>query len=187
MRIVNVMPLTDEELLAVLRVGDADESMRLLFRTYGGALYGFAFRRLGDAGLAEEVVQETMLRIWQHAERFDRSEGSVRAWLYEIATNLVIDAHRRRVARPPLDGRGQVEIEASSDEFEHEMLRWQLRSAIAQLRPEHREVIALVHFEGLKLREVADRLRIPLGTVKSRCFYALENLRVALEEQGLSK
>ena len=181
------MPMTDEELIGVLRGGDADESMRVLFRAYGGPLYGFAFKRLGDAGLAEEIVQETMLRVWQNAERFDRNEGSVRAWLYEIATNLVIDAHRRRLVRPPAGGHAHVEVSTSSEEFEQEILRWQLRSVIAQLRPEHREVIALVHFEGLKLREVADRLRIPVGTVKSRCFYALESLRVALEEQGLSK
>ena len=179
--------MTDEELLDVLRGGDADESMRVLFRAYGGALYGFAFKRLGDAGLAEEVLQETMLRVWQNIGRFDRGEGSLRAWLYEIATNLVIDAHRRRVVRPPLGGHSGHELGSDGEEFEQEMLRWQVRSVIAQLRPEHREVIALVHFEGLKLREVAERLRIPVGTVKSRCFYALESLRVALEEQGLTR
>ena len=104
-----------------------------------------------------------------------------------MPTNLAIDAHRRRLARPPLGGHTVHDRAGHGEEFEQEMLRWQVRSVMAQLRPEHREVIALVHFEGLKLREVAERLRIPVGTVKSRCFYALENLRVALEEQGLSR
>jgi RNA polymerase sigma-70 factor, ECF subfamily len=58
---------------------------------------------------------------------------------------------------------------------------------LAELRPEHREVIALIHFEGLKVREVAERLRIPVGTVKSRCYYALESLCIAFEEQGLAE
>ena len=72
-----------------------------------------------------------------------------------------------------------------ADPIEREILRWQVQALVAQLRPEHRDVVALVHFEGLSVRDAAERLRIPEGTVKSRCYYALETLRVALEEQGL--
>jgi RNA polymerase sigma-70 factor, ECF subfamily len=175
----------DEEILHTLKTGDSDESMRALLRAYGGGLYGFALKRLGDRGLAEEALQEVMVRVWRNAESFDDERGSFRSWVYQIATNVVIDLHRRRQARPPL---AQLEFDPASElgSLEEEMERWQLHMAIANLRPEHREVIALVHFEGLKLREAAERLRIPVGTVKSRCYYALESLRIALEEQGLA-
>ena len=159
--------------------------MRVLQRAYGGGLYGFALKRLGDPGLAEEVVQEVMVRVWRNAASFDDSRGSFRSWLYQIATNVVIDMHRRRDSRPALSELA-FEPAAELGSLEEEMERWQLRMVIANLRPEHREVISLVHFEGLKLREAAERLRIPVGTVKSRCYYALESLRVALEEQGLA-
>ena len=86
--------------------------------------------------------------------------------------------------RHPLDWRNAEFYDEAA--LEREMERWQLHMVIANLRPEHREVIALVHFEGLKLREAAEQLRIPVGTVKSRCYYALESLRIALEEQGLA-
>jgi RNA polymerase sigma-70 factor (ECF subfamily) len=175
----------DEEILHTLRVGDSNDSMRALLRAYGGGLYGFALKRLGDPGLAEEAVQEVMVRVWRHAESFDEERGSFRSWVYQIATNVVIDLHRRRRARPPLAPL-MSDPASELESLEGEMERWQLHMVIANLRPEHREVIALVHFEGLKLREAAEQLRIPVGTVKSRCYYALESLRIALEEQGLA-
>jgi RNA polymerase sigma-70 factor (ECF subfamily) len=175
----------DEEILHTLKAGDSNESMRALLRAYGGGLYGFALKRLGDPGLAEEAVQEVMVRVWRSADSFDEERGSFRSWMYQIATNVVIDLHRRRQARPPL---AQLTFDPTTElgSLEREMERWQLHMVIANLRPEHREVIALVHFEGLKLREAAEQLRIPVGTVKSRCYYALESLRIALEEQGLA-
>ena len=131
------------------------------------------------------MLQEVMLRVWRSADSFDDRRGSFRSWVYQIATNVVIDMHRRRDARPVL---AQLTFDPASEDgsLEDEMERWQLRMVVANLRPEHREVISLVHFEGLKLREAAEQLRIPVGTVKSRCYYALESLRVALEEQGLA-
>jgi RNA polymerase sigma-70 factor (ECF subfamily) len=175
----------DEEILHTLRSGDSDQSMRVLLRAYGGGLYGFALKRLGDPGLAEEVVQEVMVRVWRNAATFDDKRGSFRSWLYHIATNVVIDMHRRRGSRPAL---GELAFEPADPggSLEEEMERWQLRMVVANLRPEHRDVISLIHFEGLKLHEAAERLRIPVGTVKSRCYYALESLRVALEDQGLA-
>jgi RNA polymerase sigma-70 factor, ECF subfamily len=175
----------DEEILHTLRSGDPDHSMRMLLRAYGGGLYGFALKRLGDPGLAEEVVQEVMVRVWRSSDTFDDRRGSFRSWLYRIATNVVIDMQRRRGSRPVL-AELAFDPTAEMGSLEDEMERWQLRMVVANLRPEHRDVISLVHFEGLKLSEAAEQLRIPVGTVKSRCYYALESLRVALEEQGLA-
>jgi len=176
---------TDEEILGALRAGELDQSMRTLARAYGGGLYGFALRRLGDPQLAEEVVQEVMVRVWRNAGRFNPRRGTLKSWIYEMAGNLVIDAHRRRAVRPAVTQLDPAETSDEGDPLEREMLRWQVQALVAQLRPEHREVITLVHFEGLSVRATAERLRIPEGTVKSRCYYALESLRVALEEQGL--
>src|SRR5436305_14597832 len=92
----------DEENLHTLRTGDSDQSMRALLRAYGGGLYGFAPKRLGDSGLAEEVVQEVMLRVWRSADSFDDRRGSFRSWVYPIASHVVTDMHRRRAARPVL-------------------------------------------------------------------------------------
>jgi RNA polymerase sigma-70 factor, ECF subfamily len=183
------MAATDEEIVGVLSGGAVDESMRALVGAYGPALYGFVLKRTGDPGLAEEIVQDTMVRVWQNAARFDERKGSFRNWVYEIANNLAIDAQRRQAVRPTLGSQQQQhdELSAQEEPLEREILRWQLRSVLAELRPEHREVIALIHFEGLKAREAAERLRIPVGTVKSRCYYALESLRIAFEEQGLGE
>src|SRR4029077_19790400 len=151
----------DEEILHTLRSGDPDDSMRMLLRAYGGGLYGFALKRLGDPGLAEEGVQEVMLRGWRSGGTFDDRLGSFRTWLYQIATNVVIDMHRRRGARPVL---AELSFDPSAElsSLEDEMERWKLRMVVANLRPEHRDVISLVHFEGLKLREAAEQLRIPV-------------------------
>src|SRR5262245_12537117 len=95
----------DEEILHTLKTGDSNESMRALVRAYGGGLYGFALKRLGDPGLAEEAVQEVMVKVWRNAESFDAERGSFRSWVYQIATNVVIDLHRRREGGPSLGHR----------------------------------------------------------------------------------
>ncbi len=77
-----------------------EEGARALYRAYGDELYGFALRRLNDPALAEEVVQDVILRAWRHADRFDPQRASERTWLFEIARNLTTDAFRRRSVRP---------------------------------------------------------------------------------------
>ena len=164
-----------------------EEGARALYRTYGDELYGFALRRLNDPALAEEVVQDVILRAWRHADRFDPQRASERTWLFEIARNLTTDAFRRRSVRPMSAGAdGMVEREQPGDPYAEAVDRWQIEAAIAALRPEHREVIQLVHFDGLSLEEAGARAGIPVGTVKSRCFYALRSLREILAESGVT-
>src|SRR5205814_9627142 len=114
-----------EEVVHTLKTGDANESMRALVRAYGGGPDGFALKRLGDAGLAEEAVQEVMVRVWRSADSFDEERGSFRGWLYQIATNVVIDMHRRRQARPAL---AQLTSDPAAElgSLEEEMEHWQL-------------------------------------------------------------
>ena len=173
-------------LLKELRSSRGEETMRSLYRTYGRELYGFAVNCLGDRGLAEEVVQDVFTRVWRHADTFDPEKASFRTWMYGIARNAIIDLERRRSVRPGLAPRPEDADElASDDAIERALLGWQVAAALERLTPEHRQVIRLAHFQGLRLREIADLIGVPVGTVKSRVSYALRGLRLALEEMGV--
>ncbi len=148
------MPRGDEILLAALRTPRGEDAARTLYRTYGGELYGFALSRLGDRGLAEEVVQETFTRAWRNAESFDAGRGSVRTWLYGIARNAVIDVERHRSRRLPLARFEPAEEDAPTGEpIEQALLRWQLQQAFERLTPDHQQVLRLGHFGGLSVRD----------------------------------
>ena len=173
-------------MLKTLRTDQNEDSMRVLYRTYGSELYGFAVSALGDRGQAEELVQDVFTRVWRHADSFDPGKASFRTWLYGIARNAIIDLKRRQSVRPALAVHPESEEKgAVDDSFERALLRWQVSAALERLTPEHRQVIRLAHFQGLTLREIAERTGIPLGTVKSRTSYALRGLRLALEEMGV--
>src|SRR4051794_9089475 len=173
----------DDILLRELRTARGEDAARRLYRTYGDELYGFALSRLGDRGLAEEVVQEVFTRVWRNADSFDATRGSVRTWLYGIARNAVIDCERHRARRPPLMRyEAEVDDDRVSEPIEQALLRWQLQSAFARLSPEHREVLRLGHFGGLSVKEIAEVTGLAPGTVKSRTYYALQSLRLALDE-----
>ena len=173
----------DETLLRDLHSDRGEDAARSLYRTYGGELYGFALNRLGDRGLAEEVVQEIFTRVWRHADSFDASKGSVRTWLYGIARNAVIDLERQRARRPPLaQFESAGEDDPVTEPIEQTLLRWQLRNAFASLSPDHREILRLGHFGGLSVKEIAEMTGLAPGTVKSRTYYALQSLRLALDE-----
>jgi RNA polymerase sigma-70 factor (ECF subfamily) len=179
--------MTDELMVRELASGEGEDVVRALYRTYGAGLYGFALRRLGDRGLAEEVVQDVLTRVWRSADDFDPSRASLRTWVYGIARNAMVDADRRRRVRPPLAPADATDdVADQSEPIEQAMTRWQVQEAIRELKPDHRQVIEMVYFRGMALRDVAGELGLPLGTVKSRCFYALENLRLAIDEQGAS-
>ena len=116
------------------------------------------------------------------------SAGSFRTWLYGVARNRIIDLRRRAAARPRLAGDPAVPEEGALDEsLEQAALRWQLSAALARLSPEHRQVVRLAHFEQLTMREIAEATDLPLGTVKSRAYYALRHLRLVLDEMGAAR
>lgn len=181
------MARDDETLLEDLGTERGEEAARSLYRTYGGDLYGFAYSRLRDRGLAEEVVQEVFTRVWRNAEAYEAGKGTVRSWLYGIARNAVIDTERHRSRRPPVARFEPDEQLAPVDEpIERALLRWQLQRAFDGLSPDHREVLRLGHFGGLSVREIAERTGLAPGTVKSRTYYAMQNLRLALDEMEMT-
>ena len=177
------MGSSDTVLLRRLGSDPGGEAMRTLYRMYGGELYGFACHQLGDRGQAEDLVQEVFTRVWRHAGDFDPERASFRTWLYRITRNAIVDQRRRAAVRPgPPPAEAPDEPAIEDREIETALLRWQVSAALGRLTPDHRQVIQLAYFESLTLREVAERTGLPLGTVKSRAFFALRNLRLAFDE-----
>ncbi len=160
----------------------SERDVREAYAAHSGELYGFALRSLGDSGLAEEAVQETFVRAWRAGDRFDPEVGSLRTWLFAILRNVVIDFGRARAVRPKLSG--EAGIEPSVEPLEQALLSWQVEEAMRRIGEEHRRVIVETHYRGRPYAEVAAELGVPEGTIKSRVYYGLRALRVALEEIG---
>jgi len=158
-----------------------ERDVREAYVAHGGELYGFALHSLGDSGLAEEAVQETFLRAWRAGERFDPQIGSLRTWLFAILRNVVIDLGRARASRPAVAEGG---IEPAVEPLDEALLSWQVEEAMRRIGEQHRRVLVETHYRGRPYAEVAEELGVPEGTVKSRVYYGLRALRVALEEIG---
>jgi RNA polymerase sigma-70 factor (ECF subfamily) len=172
----------DAEMLALVAAGDSGAPLRRLYARYERRLYGFGLRLLGEPGLAEELVQETWVRLWQSSRRFEPERGTVRAFLFTIARRVAADLWRRPSSRTLGSELGEEgSVEAAADEV---LLAVTVRDAMMSLSPVHREVLELVYDQDLKLAEIARRLNVPLGTVKTRAHHALRGLRRALEERG---
>nr|WP_231121517.1 sigma-70 family RNA polymerase sigma factor [Motilibacter peucedani] len=163
----------------------AETMLRRAFDAHGGELYGFAVRRTRDHHAAEEAVQETFVRAWRAAERYDESAGSLRTWLFAILRNVLVDASRAAAVRPPMARGDEPEPHSEGDdEFDRVLDGWMVEDALRRLRPDHRRILVEVHLRGRAYAEVAAELGIPEGTARSRTFYALKALRLALEEMG---
>lgn len=158
-----------------------ERSVREAYAAHARELYGFALRSLGDAGLAEEAVQETFLRAWRAGKRFDPQIGSLRTWLFAILRNVVIDLSRARASRPGVAAEG---IEPAVEPLDGALLSWQVEEAMRRIGDQHRCVLVETYYRGRPYAEVAEELGVPEGTIKSRVYYGLRALRVALEEIG---
>ena len=162
-----------------------EEGLRAGFLAHSGELYGYARRSLSDSGAAEEVVQETFIRAWRARDRFDPELGSLRTWLFAIERRIVIDHARSRALRQttPLP----EDLVQIGDDIEKALVGWQVEEALRRLRDEHRQVLVETYYRGRSGREVAIELGIPEGTVRSRLFYALQSLRLTLDEMGFDQ
>ncbi|RAY11468.1 RNA polymerase subunit sigma [Actinomadura craniellae] len=166
-------PTSDERLL------------RALYAEHGGALLGYALRLTGgDRQHAEDVVQETLLRAWRNPQAL--AGRPVRPWLFTVARNLVVDAHRARQARPPETGDDALAVLPVGDDIDRALESWTVAEALADLSGPHRAVLVETFYRGRSVAEAAQALGIPPGTVKSRTYYALRALKLALEERGLT-
>jgi RNA polymerase sigma-70 factor (ECF subfamily) len=176
-----------EESSAADRQGPAsdEELVRALYAEHAGPLLRYALHLMsGDRQRAEDIVQETLLRAWQHPEAI--ADRPARPWLFAVARNLAVDAFRARKARPREVGEAALELVSAPDEAERALESWAVADAIRSLRLEHRGVLLETYYHGRSVAEAAAVLGIPPGTVKSRTFYALRALKLALEERGFA-
>lgn len=155
--------------------------------SYRVQLVGFVLPFVnGDVQAAEDIVQETMLRGWQHAAELNPEHAG--SWLHTVARNIAISTYqRRRRARPrevPLEENTLPQIDDGLDGM---FDAWLVATAVNSIRSEHRAVIVELFYRRKSVAEVAALLGIPEGTVRSRCFYGLRALRKELEKQGITR
>ncbi|MDQ3553987.1 MAG: sigma-70 family RNA polymerase sigma factor [Chloroflexota bacterium] len=160
--------------------------MRSAYAAHGAELYGYAYRRLGDQQSAEEAVQETFIRAWRAADRFDPRVGTLRGWLFAILRNVAVDLLRARAARPRSAEVDVAELQIPYDTTDHMLAGWQVEEALRRLSPAHREAIVETILRDRPYAEVATRSGVPEGTLRSRVYYGLRALRVSLDESGWS-
>ena len=170
--------LTDEELIARSKGGDKEAFGELVSR-YHGRVQATAYRFCSDPHLAEDIAQETFIKIWRNLSRF--RPGNFRSWMYRIAINTAIDYIRRT---RPVAGLRCLRSGASGDNPEGAVLRLEhaqaIRRAVLRLPPHSRAALILREYESLSYKEIAVALDIPLGTVMSRLNYARNRLRADL-------
>jgi RNA polymerase sigma-70 factor, ECF subfamily len=176
---------TDGELLVRIARGD-EAAFETLYRRFSRAVFGFALRRLGDRGRAEEAVQETFTSVWRSARSYRPERGGGAPWLYAIARNAIVDRARSRGVEPLSDPPETPSAEPGPDErAEAHDVAWRVHRALENLPDHERTVLELAYWSGLSQSEVADFLGIPLGTVKTRTRSALARLADDLDAEAL--
>src|ERR687889_528597 len=149
-----------------------EDVVAAIYRDHGPALRRFVISASHDPLLADDIVQETVLRVWQHAPQIT---GSLRSYLFRTARNIMIDNYRKAHRRP-------IEATERVDELLNRVL---MEEALLRLSAEHRDVLVALHYRRFTVSEAAVQLNIPSGTVKSRAFYAVKALRTVLDEMGV--
>jgi len=165
--------------------GDADAFLRTLYSEHSTSLLAYVGRMVSDQQLAEDVVQETMLRAWRKSATLDPDRGSIGGWLIRVARNIAIDRMRARRCRPPEVDETHTDAAtwSVSDHAARTVESVFVSQALQTLSPAHRAVLQQVYFADRTCAEAAVVLGIPVGTVKSRIYYALRQLRVAIEAE----
>lgn len=165
-----------------------EDDVRQAYAAHGAEVYRLAHRALGDAAAAQDVVQETFLRAWRAGERFDPTRASLRTWLFAIARNVVTDAARARAVRPvTTELSPQTHPPAASvDEWEALVRRMLVETALGRIGAEHRQALQQTYLADRPCSEVAAELGIPESTLRSRVFYGLKALRIAMEEMEVA-
>jgi RNA polymerase sigma-70 factor, ECF subfamily len=182
-------------LLAEAGRGD-ERAASVLYDTYADPLYGYGLHHLQDEELAEELVQRVLEKLWRRADTYDPDRGPVRAFVFTIARSTVADLRRGSARHPrPIGGMadvrdlddGEVQVRPADDAADQVVLAASVRAALERLTDDHRRVLELAYTRGLSQREIAVALGLPLGTVKSRTYYALRAFRLACEELGVTR
>jgi RNA polymerase sigma-70 factor (ECF subfamily) len=180
----------DDKLVEAL-TGRDERALETLFDRYGDYVYSVCLRMVGDVQLAEDLTQEVFLRLWQRPHLYDGSRGRFVTWLLSVARNRSIDERRSRGRRfrhenPPSDSAEEMLASAGSEDEDTAILsdeRLLIERAMASLPQDQRLAIQLAYYGGYTQQEIAQGLRQPLGTVKTRIRLGLQKLRLILNEQ----
>jgi RNA polymerase sigma-70 factor, ECF subfamily len=172
---------SDDELIQ--RIGRGDRSaFELLYQRYARPIFALALRRLGDRGRAEDAVQDAFASVWRSAGTYKSERGAGSHWLYAVARNAIVDRGRARRENPAEPSDRVSDDPGPAERAEADWAAWRVHRAIGELVERERAVIELAYWGGLSQSEIADRLGIPLGTVKTRTRSALSRLADLLEE-----
>jgi RNA polymerase sigma-70 factor (ECF subfamily) len=157
-----------------------------LIRDYSTPLLGYVSKLTwGDRQLAEDIVQETFLRVWQRPNVLTTGHASIGPWLFTVARNLVNDHRRVRANKPiEINVADLAPLPEKRDLLDEILLAQDMRRAMAQLSQQHRAILTQVYYHDQSFEDVAKSLQIPIGTVKSRTYYALRSLRTVLMRLG---
>jgi len=161
----------DREVLERFRIGD-EAAVKAVYDRFGGPVFALSMSILGEHGLAADATQQTFIKAWRAASTYD-AERSFAPWIYAIARRTAIDLYRKRARVVVSD---EVDLVSFPPGLETVWEVFEVRSALDQLPDEERQVVKLSHFDGFTHVEIAERLDIPVGTVKSRSHRAHRRL-----------
>ncbi len=173
--------------MALVHAGEA-RAFEVIFDRHAAPAFSLAYRMCGRAAMAEDIVQDAFLSLWRTGARYDRSRGSVRAWVLATVHHRAIDAFRREASRQSQDVRDDTAAERvpSQELTELEAVRndqaRHVRAALQELPADQRQVIELAYFGGFTHSQIAEILKLPAGTVKGRMRLGLSKLRASLRE-----
>lgn len=180
-------PQEDVELVRAMAAGDSGAALNRFYERFAGAVMALLLRMLGSRAEAEELLQEVFMELWRRAGQYDAGRAAVSTWVITIARSRALDALRARARRggdmhTPAE---EMFIAAPTETRPDQMIASSLRTqavhrALAEISDTQREVLELSYFEGLSHSEIAERLSLPVGTVKSRILGAMKTLRTVL-------
>ena len=180
--------LSDEALVALVARAD-EEALAELYDRFGRVAYGLALRIVRDPALAEDAVQEGFLAVWRSAARFVAERAKASTWILTLTHRRAVDLVRKEQPRraEPLELAPQESGDDTVEEAWLRLRRARVQEALKQLPDKQREALELAYYGGYTQSELADRLGEPLGTIKSRMFSGLSNLRDLLAEDELEE
>jgi RNA polymerase sigma factor (sigma-70 family) len=174
---------SDEELLESIAAGD-DSALAALYDRFGRVAYGLAYRVLRDRALAEDAVQEAFLAVWRSADMYRRERAKPGTWILTLVHRRAVDLVRREDRRraEPLEEPSETAGD-TADEVDLRERRSTVQVALSQLPPDQRQALELAYYGGYTQSELAERLGVPLGTIKSRMFAGLARLQELVPQE----
>ena len=181
---ISTIKYTEDELVSLIKSKNAD-AFKVLYDNYSAALYGVVLKVVDADELAQDILQDSFVKIWKNFESYDASKGRLFTWMLNIARNTAIDSLRSKQSR--IENKIQnledsvYEVNAQNNTSQ-KIDQIGLKDVLKQLKLEHLILIELVYFKGYTQEEISQELNMPLGTVKTRIRTALNHLRQLLKE-----